>query len=510
MGRKVEIPYYTNLGGLVLRKSDTLIDGKEAQLANNVLFQIWGQIDQRSGFQAQITTPVDTDNVRVIHQHVERATNVKTRILLRGTNIVQLDDDVETILESGLTSSTKLGASEQLFDDSVICTGADQPRAFSSSLGITTIDTGSFLPQWCVKFANYMVYGGDTNLPQRIIFSTLGDATTVAEDADFIDILDAGQKITGAFTLFNSLYVTSIDSITKIDGSDFTADSPGFNAQVTTLWKGDGSVNHQSITVAHDRAYFLGRYSIYEFDGRSVKDVSEMIEPFLRLDINRLAIETAVSVHNEENNVMIMSVPSSNSAVPDTHFVYHYETALLVWTTWSDFTTSYWYEMEEDGEFPIIWHGGFDGQVYRHGGEEDDFFSVGGSGTAVKFEYQTGWQHLNSPAKRFIPKHIMPIVKGSNLDTFEVSVFTNYSNTPISGFPSTLTIPVDGPVWGSETWGAFIWGGTVNDYISTIGIPATVARNYSVKFTHETLGESFSIVGWTTVVIPKGLTDGSN
>ena len=508
MGQKIEIPHYTNLGGLVLRKSDVLISGKEAQIADNVLFRTWGEVDQRSGFRAQITSPVSTDKVRVIHQHVERGSNAKTRLLLRGSNIVKLVGNVETVLETGLASSALLGASEQLFDDSVICTGADQPRAFNNTLGLTTIDTGTFLPQWCIKYANYMVYGGDENLPQRIVFSSLGDAKVVNENSDFIDILDADQKITGAFTLFNSLYITSIGSITKIDGSDFTASSPGFNAQVTTLWKGDGSVNHQSITVAHDRAYFLGRYSIYEFDGRSVKDISELIEPFFREDMNRSAIEAAVSIHDEENNVMVMSVPSLSTSQPDTHFVFHYEEQLRVWSTWSGFTTSYWYKMDEDGEFPIPWHGSFDGQVLRHGGEIDDFPTVAGAGTAIKLQYQAGWEVVNTPSKRFIPKHIMPIVRGDITDTFTVEVFTNYST--VVHLTKTVTIPTLGAVWGAVTWGSFVWGGgAVTDYVSKVGVPATVAKNYSIKFTHESLGKKFTLVGWSAVVVLKGLTDGA-
>lgn len=508
MGRKHEIPYYVNLGGLILRKSDTLLDGKEAQLANNVIFQKWGEVEQRSGFQARLNIPATTQTVRVIHQHVERATNIKTRLLLRGTNITTIDGTNETILESGLASSTSLGASDQLFDDSVICTGADQPRAFSNISGITTIDTQSFLPQWCVKFANYMVYGGDKDLPQRIVFSSLGDAKVVNSNADFIDILDADQKITGAFTLFNSLYITSIGSITKIDGSDFTASSPTFNAQVTTLWKGDGSVNHQSITVAHDRAYFLGRYSVYEFDGRAVKDISELVEPFFRTGINRSVITSAVSVHDEENNVVVMSIPSVNSSVPDTHFVYHYEPALMSWSTWSGFPVSYWYEMEESGEFPIIWHGDFAGQVFRHGEERDDNFERNVIGTAIKFEYQTGWEVVNSPSKRFILKTIYPIIRGTVFDTFEIEVFTDYSKTNTPGFPQSVTLPALGAIWGAVTWGEFIWGGPDSDFTDSIGIPATVARNYSIKFTHETLGEPFTLVGWSTTVILKGLADG--
>lgn len=511
MATKQKIPYYTNLGGLNLRVNDPLLKASEAQVADNCVFQTWGGITQRGGFKAQIISPVTTDKIRVIHQHVERATNIKTRLLVRGTNITKLVSGVETVLDSTLTNSTLLGASAQLFDDSVLCTGADEPRSFNSSTGVNTIDTQGFKAQWCVSFANYMVYGGDPDLPQRIVFSALGDAKTVNSSADFIDILDADQKITGAFVLFNSLWVTSIGTITKIDGSDFTASSPGFDAQVRTIWRGDGSVNHQSITVAHDRAYFLGRFSIYEFDGRTVKEISELIQPFIVNDLNRTVTESAVTVHDQRENLIIISVASGNTSMPDTHFAYHYETALLVWSKWTGFTTTYWYEMEEAGEFPVIWHGDNNGQTLRHGDEVDDIFDTAETNVlAVDFRYKTGWQHLNGPAQRFLLKQIYPIVKGTALDTIDLFVFRNYSAAPHTGFPITLTIPQNGPIWGAVIWGSFIWGGPDDDYMPTVGVQAAVWRNYAIEYRHQTVGETITIVGWTTSVIPKGLTDGNN
>ena len=128
MGTKQKIPYYVNLGGLNLRTNDPLLQGNEAQVADNVIFKTWGEISQRDGFAAQIAAPATGDKIRVIHQHVERASNVKTRLLVRGSRITKLVDDTETVLDSSLTSSTLLGASAQLFDDSVICTGADEPQ----------------------------------------------------------------------------------------------------------------------------------------------------------------------------------------------------------------------------------------------------------------------------------------------------------------------------------------------------------------------------------------------
>jgi hypothetical protein len=508
MGRKTVIPKYTNLGGLILQKNDPLLEGNEAMVADNVIFSDkWGMLRQRTGFNARLGSPVTGDRIRLIHQHVDRQSGAKTRLIIRGNTISRILDANEFELDTGLSPfSNVLGASAQLFDDSILCTGADQPRVFNT-LGLNTIDTGDFEPQWCLTYANYMVYGGDSTLPQRIVFSALGDATSVEPLVNFIDILGSG-KLTGAFTLFNSLYVLSIDTITKIDGSDFTAESPGFDAQVRSIWKGTGSVNHQSITVVHDRAYFLGRYGVYEFDGRQVVEISDVVQNFFTDRLNRSVIDSTVSVHDEENNLVIFSIPSVNSSVPNTHVVYHYEAALVVWSSWSDFTSSFWYEMEETGDFPIIWHGDENGQVFRHGQEADDNFIINVP-TAIKFRYKTGWQHLNGPAKRFIPKHFYPIIDGIAADTFTIGFFTNYGSGFAAGFPKVITIPSDGPIWGVDIWGEFTWGGSEAQYADTIGISASVIRNFALEFTHEAVGKKFAIIGWTTTVIAKGLTDGS-
>jgi hypothetical protein len=451
MGRKTVIPKYTNLGGLIQRKNDPLLDGNEAMIADNVIFSDrWGMLRQRTGFNAQLAAPVAGDKIRLIHQHVDRQNGAKTRLIIRGNTISRVLDANEVELDSGLATSVDLlGGAAQLFDNSILCTGADQPRVFNS-LGLNIVDTGDFEPQWCVTYANYMVYGGDSNFPQRIVFSALGDATMVSPLEDFIDILGVG-KLTGAFTLFNSLYILSIDTITKIDGSDFTADSEGFDAQVRTIWRGTGSVNHQSITVIHDRAYFLGRYGVYEFDGRQVKEISETVQNFFSERLNRGVIDTTVSVHDQENNIVIFSIPSVNSEVPNTHAVYHYETALFVWSSWSGFSSTFWYEMEEAGDFPIIWHGDENGQLFRHGQEADDNFIIN-IPTAIRFTYRTGWQHLNGPAKRFILKNFFPIVDGVALDTFNISLFTDYQSSIPDGFPRTITIKSDGPIWGVVVW----------------------------------------------------------
>lgn len=507
MGKKVVIPKYTNLGGLILRKNDPLLDGNEAMVADNMIFtEKWGALKQRDGFNARLSAPVAANRVRLIHQHTDRVTNTKTRLILRGQTFSEIEGPNETVLETNLAVSNRLGASDQLFDDSILCTGADEPRVFNS-LGLNPVDTQGFKAQWCIVFANFMVYGGDSDLPLRIVFSALGDAKIVDSALNFIDILDAGPRITGAFTLFNSLYITSIDTITKIDGTDFQAASPGFDAQVRTIWHGTGSVNHQSISVVHDRAYFLGRYGIFEFDGRQVKEISETIQQFFTDRLNRNVIDTAVTVHDQENNIVIISIPSVNAEIPDTHAVYHYETALFVWSSWSGFEATYWYEMEEAGDFPIIWHGDNDGQVFRHGGEADDNF-VTDVPTAIAFRYKTGWQHLNGPAKRFIPKHFFPIVNAIANDTFTVEHFVNYSSTFSPGFPKTLTVPVNGPIWNAVTWGQFVWGASDAEYIPKVGVQAIVARNFALEFRHESVGKRFTLIGWTTVVIAKGLTDG--
>lgn len=497
---KTIIPYYQNLGGFVKRKSDTLVTGQEAQIAENILFASLGSVKQRPGFISKLASP-SGDKIRVIHQHIERLTNKKTKLLVRGTNITKvINDTTEEILDSSLAISGTIGASAQLFDDSILCTGQDQARAFNSQ-GLEEIDMQGFKPQWCIPFNNFMVYGGDNENPLRIVFSALGDAKTVVSNRDFIDILDAVPRLTGAFVLFNSLWVTSIDTITKIDGSDFQVGSTGFDARVRTIWRGTGAVSHQAITVAHDRAYFLGQYGIYEFDGRQVTDISLSIEPIFKTLINTRNIAETVSVHDEENNIVIMSMPALSSNLPDFHLVYHYDLGFKIWSLWKDFEVTYWEAIEEDGEYPILWHGKTDGQLYRHGGEVDD------DGVAVKFKYKTGWETGGKPESRFLLKHILPIVKGIANDTFNIKVFINYGPDPNTDFPKVLTVPLTGPLWGVPNWGAFNWGGAESQYVDTVGIQASVARNYSIEFTHESLGKRFELIGWSTVVIVKGLTN---
>ena len=498
---KETIPYYQTLGGLVTRKSDTLVTGNEAMVAQNTIFDVWGAQRQRDG-SANLLAAKTGNRERLIFQHQERLTQEKTMLVVDGVNVSKKVGTSLTILASDFTPSDELCTADQLFDDTIICSGLDAPKIFNLN-GLADLDT-TFRPQWCINYKNFMFYGGDPALPLRLGVSALGDAKQLNINNDFIDILDAGPFLTGAFILFNSLWITTVKDIIKIDGSDFQASSAGFDAQVRTVWRGSGAVNHQTITIAHDHAYMVGKYAVFQFDGREAIDISSQITPFFINDLNKSKVTRAASVHDEENNVVILSVPSPAGGDLDTHLIYHYEEPLKSWALWNGFSASCWASIDEAGEFPFIHHGTPGGQINRHSKDDIDDIDDDGVAIAIDWQYRSGWETGGEPEKRKLFKFLYPIVIGQPDDTFDVSVFFDYEQGAHTGFPVTVTIPTTGPVWGVPNWGAFNWGGADAAYVAKIGSQARVARNFSYLFKHKTLGRRFQLTGWTTVVVPKG------
>jgi len=498
MARKISVPHYQNLGGLNTRVSVASVTNEEAIIADNCYFPEPGAIDQFPGFADILATP-SADEIRLIFQHVDRLTQAKTKLVVTGQRLEKQSGDLFTEqLWDSFVDSDKLCTAAQLFDDTIICTGEDAPLIFNNQ-GVDFIDT-DFRPQICIRFNNYMIFLKDKTNPYRIAFSSLGDAKILNENLNFEEITDIGP-LTGAFVLHNSLYVTSLTGLKKIDGSDLQATSPTYDFRSISVLIDEGSVNHHSIVVAHNRAYWLGMYGYYEYGGGlEAEPISWNIRPVFRDGVNRLHLDKAVAYHDQEKNLVVISVPSAFSTTNDEHYCFHYEKEIRGWTVLKGFEVSYWAQIEETGNFPITWHGRAGGQIGRHG-NQPDYGSV-----AVAFCYQSGWMAGKEPQLRKIMKHIIPIIKGTGLDTFDVTLFTDFDIQENTGFPKTITIPALGPLWGTPDWGAFEWGGPLAELVEAIGVPASIARTWSVKFAHESLGKRFKVTGWNTIIIPKGLT----
>jgi len=507
MAYKRKIPHYNLVGGLNLDSSSTQVNQSEALINRNCIYSEnggIGAVDQRDGFD-HFTTVQAAEKIRNVGKYRRINTFEETFVVLHGKNISKIKPDgtLET-LTSSLTNSDLPGTTAQLNNDFVICNGKDKPWFYNDG-GIEQ-SKADFTPLWCFPFAKHMFYGGSAESPANIFNSEFGNARLITPKRDFLPIGDI--ECTGGFTLYNSAYFTTETSLYKLDGSNFKADDPGYDARLIQMEVDDGSVNFSSIIVVKNKAYFLGQYGIYSFDGNNTIRVSKQIHPILTNQLSREHIDKIVCYHDKEAQVIVWSIPQLSNSSNTLHLNYHYnitdENGIGRWSTSDGFEASCWYQPKEKDGFPIPFHGDSDGWISIHTGQVDDT-NAAEAKVAVDFDYRQGWETIHL-SKRNIMKHIIPTVKIDGTTTVTVSLFVNYEETPHTGFPKAISVSPLGTLWNSGAlWNAFNWGSRTVTFMKSVGIAKKVARNWSVRIQHKELARRFRLVGWETVIIQKGL-----
>ena len=153
-----------------------------------------------------------------------------------------------------------------------------------------------------------VVFYSDQDLPEQM-----------SSGLQFLDVNSSeGSVITGLYAFEDSLIVFKEDSIWQVralaDGTPV----------LTPVDESVGSVAPRAAIRAYSRLIFVGRHGVYQYNGGSIKPLSENLNSWWK-NVYKGGLSTATSWLDEAERRLFISLQSGPDSVNDTVVCYHYQ-----------------------------------------------------------------------------------------------------------------------------------------------------------------------------------------
>ena len=306
---------------------------------------------------------------------------------------------------------------------------------------------------------NLRLFGcGASAAPQSLYWSALSNGDTLgnAGSGGGVAIVRtfAQQDLTGLLPLGSSLLLLHRAGISRFTGwsqddIDIDGGTQGVSADVGTLAPRTG-------IAVENFGYILSDRGIYRITESGVERISQKIESVIA-GLDQTKFPRAFSVHNRARREVLFYLPDIG--------IYAYNYRLDAWSgPWtgkftSKVTHSMWSTLDATSA-PIWLWGGSDGFVRRGDAPSiylDDVLSDGTGGSSYTLAAQAHRFYFGDPIseKSLRFAYVQSNLRGSANAAVEWSTGTGAGSKTLSAS--------NYPIWGSGTWGTFIWGGAGSD-----------------------------------------------
>ena len=182
------------------------------------------------------------------------------------------------------------------------------------SEGLTAPPTSKF----CAFFRGRGYYV-PSEFPSFIFYSDSGLPEQMSSALQYLDVSSTdGTSITGLFTFADSLVVFKENSVWQI-----TALADG-SPVLTPVDESIGSVSPRASVLAYERLVFVGTQGVYQFDGASIRPLSESLNEWWR-NVYGAGLRTATSWLDERERRLFISLQSGPDELNDMVVCYHYQ-----------------------------------------------------------------------------------------------------------------------------------------------------------------------------------------
>lgn len=196
----------------------------------------------------------------------------------------------------------------------------DHEKPLPAGASVTKLNEDTMAPPTSkfVAFFRGRGYYVPTANPSFLFYSRASLPEEVAS-LNFMDVSSSdGEPITGLATFSDSLLVFKPSSVWMI-----TALADG-SPVMTPIVNGVGSVAPRAIAIAYNRVVFVGEKGVYQFDGGTVKPLSNELNRWWRT-VNKGNLKNATTWTDESKRRLYIAVPREGKDYLDTIVVYHYE-----------------------------------------------------------------------------------------------------------------------------------------------------------------------------------------
>ena len=385
-----------------------------------------------------------------------------------------------------------------------------------------------------------VVFYSDQDLPEQM-----------SSGLQFLDVNSSeGSEITGLYAFEDSLIVFKEDSIWQV-----TALADG-SPVLTPVDESVGSVAPRAAIRAYGRLIFVGRYGVYQYNGGSIKPLSENLNSWWK-NVYKGGLSTATSWLDEAERRLFISLQSGPDSVNDTVVCYHYQLDAITIIKGQKITASTHYKGEsilavQHGEKVLKPVRG-DGKKGMPGGKtkpkkdgspiRNSDLVIWGLGNSYSYEYspgvargpggtvsagacagkirfgpysanQTGWNSVEEMEVTgidvFFPyagdheltvrwyKNRNPVAEGSR--TFKL----HQGGTSAQKDRNTDLSPETGWNGADKTWGTSPWSGERQLFQRLVFPSSVVCREIEIEFQNSADDEPFGLDGFVLWRASKG------
>ena len=158
-----------------------------------------------------------------------------------------------------------------------------------------------------------------TEFPSFVFYSDPGLPEQMSSALQYLDVNSVdGKPITGIFSFGDSLVIFKKDSMWQVTA--LTDGSP----VLTPVDESVGSVAPRAMVLAYERLVFVGQQGVYQFDGASIKPLSESLNDWWK-NVYRGGLRTATAWLDERERRLFISLQSGPDDLNDMVVCYHYQ-----------------------------------------------------------------------------------------------------------------------------------------------------------------------------------------
>lgn len=286
------------------------------------------------------------------------------------------------------------------------------------------------------------------------------------EELNVLKFPEDPGEITGLAPVGGNLGVFKENSIFLVNPST----DPPIIRKLTTMI---GCSLPDTIVPIGEGVFFADKNDIYYLRGVQVLKISDKIQNFWR---ENLDLTTAVGFYYPQKAQYIISVKSTGETTYWLVFDLHKQAWTMHKIITAEYTTPFIYDSTTESS---IFSNGTDVYLFGYGWTDN--------GTSFEVEVETRWETLGNPFNRKRIRRVYPIVYAEGSGTGQISIGKDFM---LGRSYSFSFLPA--AIWGSSTWGEFIWG---FEGINNVRVDTDVQGgvfNFKFKITNDNY---FNIIG---------------
>lgn len=505
--------FFRNIGGMNLRFNDLLLDEREAEDIINLHASPYGSwSSQGIGYQVINGSPVEEGaEITGLYEYIT-LDGTAHFMVSAGTKLLTMEPGSGTLMEiaSGLTAGATVNF--VTFNGLLIaCNGSNAPRKWDGSGSVANLDgwpptiagVSPGNPAFGEKFANRVVFSGDSANPSMIYISELENPENFtpasgATSAGAIQVSPGdGERITGLKTLYLPLENEEVLVIFKERSTYMLIGHDADTFAIQKISDEFGAVSHQSVVLAGSELLFLSREGMTSLSTATVQGnlttgfISDRIRPTMNR-LNQSALSGSLALHIRSRQEIWWFVPEGSITRNNLVLVYNYGHN----NAWSRRTGI------EAACAAVI-----NGAVYtgNYGGDvQQQLTGNTYNGEAIAWRYRTPFYNFSSPHVRKRVKDIVLYFR--QIASLDITVKSAWDMLRAESLKQSATLTV-APDENSALFGTAVYGDASYDLPGTSIlrlIPSGSGRLFQLEFSGDTVDKPVEIEGWSITVILGG------